>query len=80
MKFNVAMKQFKLNTFILLWVRFVKSREVKAFSTDWKKKRKKEKEFNVGLHSDSYETILFKLGMMIDTTEIYILIQVWDLI
>ena len=31
---------------------------------------------NIGMHSGAYEVVLFKLGLMIDTTEGYILIQV----
>ena len=27
--------------------------------------------FNIGLYSDAYEPIYFKLGMMIDTTKLY---------
>ena len=34
------------------------------------------KNFNVGMHSDVYESIWFKLGMMIDTVVLYILILV----
>ena len=35
------------------------------------------KNINVGLHSDIKEPVWFSLGMMIDTSELYILIQVW---
>ena len=34
------------------------------------------KDFTVGMHSDVYELIWFKLSVMIDTTELYILILV----
>ena len=33
--------------------------------------------FNVGLHSDIYRLISFKLSMMIEMTECYILMAVW---
>ena len=33
--------------------------------------------FHVGLYSDIYRPISFKLGMMIETTKFYILISVW---
>ena len=32
---------------------------------------------NVGLHSDIYRPISFKLGMMVEITGLYILISVW---
>ena len=35
-----------------------------------------EKNFNVGLYSDIYRPISFKLGMMIETTKLYILISI----
>ena len=33
--------------------------------------------FNVGMHSDIYESIWFKLGMLIDTIELCILIIIY---
>ena len=35
-----------------------------------------KKMLEIGLHSEAYEPILFELGAMIDTTELYILIPV----
>ena len=35
------------------------------------------KEFNIGLYLNIYGPIPFKRGMMIETTELYILIPVW---
>ena len=36
-----------------------------------------KKRLNFGLHSDIHKLIFFKLGMLIETTELYILIPVW---
>ena len=36
-----------------------------------------KKNFDIGLHSDIYRPISFKLGMMIETTKLYILISVY---
>ena len=36
-----------------------------------------ENMFKIGLRLDAYKPISFKLGMMIDTTKLYILIPLW---
>ena len=36
-----------------------------------------QKNFNIGWNSDTYRPISFKLGMMIETTKLYIMILVW---
>ena len=36
-----------------------------------------EKNFDVGLHSDIYRLISFNFGIIVVTTELYILIPVW---
>ena len=33
--------------------------------------------FNVGLYSDIYRSVSFRLGMVIETTKVYVLISVW---
>ena len=40
-------------------------------------KKKKKKSVRVGMYSDSHELIPFKLAMMVDTTEPYVLMQIW---
>ena len=71
-KFDLVLKQFKLNIVILFlsemyWI--------------WNKKKSAvlftgSKNFNVGMHSDVYELIWFKFSMIIDTIVLYILILV----
>ena len=58
---KIVLKQFKLNILILYFlVRFNRTREITA----------------VGRHSNVYELVSFKLGMMIDTIVLYISILV----
>ena len=40
---------------------------------------KKKKCFNIGLYSDNYRLVSFKLGMMIETSKLYIFICLDDL-
>ena len=64
------MKQFKLN---VLWQRLSKiywNKGNDSCFTDC------VKDLNVGMHLDVYEWIWFKLGMMIDTIVLYILILI----
>ena len=42
-----------------------------------KTKKIKQKNFNISLYSDIYECVPFKLGLMIETSELYILTSVW---
>ena len=39
--------------------------------------KKQTQTFNVGVYSDTYEAIYFKLGVMIRNTKLYILKSVW---
>ena len=67
LSYSCPLKQFKLNIPRLL--SFMESRKrtyVQAAS----------KNINVGIHLDIYEPSWFKLSMMIDTTELYILMLV----
>ena len=75
-KFDVVMKQFKLNIWGYFWLRFPETRGIPAafcflffFVTA-------SKTFIVGVHLDVYKLIWFKLGMMIDTIVLYVLILV----
>ena len=63
------MKLFKLNI-LRIRVRFIDSRGEMLFY------RLLTKTFSVGMHSDVYEWILFKLGMMIYTIVLYIWILI----
>ena len=77
MKFDVVMSQFKLNILRLL-----------LRKSYWKKRNtfeRKEipaalqtvsKNFNVGMHLDVYEWIWCKLGLMIDTIVVCILLLI----
>ena len=64
---GMVLKQFKLNIPLLIWMRL----PCTYCFTDC------VKNFNVGMHSDIYQWIWFKLGMMIDTIVLYILILVY---
>ena len=51
-------------------MRFNERREITAVLLTVSKK------FSIGIHSDFYESVWFKLGMIVDTIELYILILV----
>ena len=53
-----------------IWVRFNKTREIAVILLT------ALQTFNVGMHSNVYEWIWFRLGMMIDTVQLYIMILV----
>ena len=36
-----------------------------------------KKNFNIGLYSYIYRSISFRLGVMLETTKLYVLISVW---
>ena len=69
-KFDLVLKQFKLNIVILFLSEMY-----------WNKKKTAvlftgSKNFNVGMHSDVYELIWFRFSMITDTIVLYILILV----
>ena len=68
------MKQIKLNILRLPLNKFHGNKGSKCCFTDCIKKP-----FNVGMHSDVYESVCFKLGMVIDTFVLCILIRLVDL-
>ena len=70
MKFDVVLKQFMLNILMLLWLRFNELWETAAVLLTGLK------DFNVGTHLAVYELFWFKLGMMIDTIELDIVMLV----
>ena len=70
MEYEAVMKQFKLNVLRLLLSEIPESREISAVILTI------SNSFDVGIHSDIYEPIGFQLGVMIDTTELYVLILV----
>ena len=73
MKLDMVMNQFKVNVLRLLLNEICQIKEITTvFLTA-------SYNFNVGMHSDSYELIWFKLGVMVVTAECYILILVCDL-
>ena len=72
-KFGMVMKQLKLKFLIPLFNDIFVIREVTEVSLTLLKK-KTNQHFNISLHSDSYKAVWFKLSMMIDTFELYILI------
>ena len=70
MKFDVVMKQFKQTSWDYILVSFIEIREITAVLLTV------SKSFNTGMQSDVYESISFKLCMMIDTIILYILFSV----
>ena len=70
-RFGVVVKQFKLNIMMLLFlVRVIELREITVVLLT------ASNNFYFGRHWDIYELIWFNLGVMIDATELYILIFV----
>ena len=64
--------------FIFTSSHLINVQEQKLCSGDFiQGKKKMEEEISVGLCSDIYRAISYKLSMMIDTTELYCLIPVW---
>ena len=70
MRFDMMLKQFKLNIPILFWVGFSETRQISAVLLT------ASINFNIGMLSDVCGLIWFKHGMMIDTIVVYILILV----
>ena len=67
MKFNVVLMQFKLNIPIsFLGVRFIETMELNAGLLTV------SSSYNVGLNSVVNESTWYKLGMMIDAVDLYI--------
>ena len=64
-------KQFNVNILLLLWNEVMFPRLITAALLTVSKDR------NVGIHPYIYEPVLFKLSIMIDTTEIHILLPMW---
>ena len=65
----MVLEQCKLNILILLLSGINKTWEITVV-------RLTAQKTNVGVHSDVYESIWFKLGMMIDIIKLYILILI----
>ena len=71
MKFDVVLKQFKLNILrLLIWGRVLETREITAVLLT------ASKNFSIGMQSDVYESIWLKLGVMTHAIVLYILILV----
>ena len=62
MNFDVVLKEFKLKILILLLIESYLIKGNNCSFTDCV-----EQKFNVGIHSNTFEPILFKVGLMIDT-------------
>ena len=65
----MVLKQFKLKSQFYVLVRFNDKREIGGSLT-------MSDNFNVDMHSDVYESIWLKLGVMIETIVLYILILI----
>ena len=74
MKFDVVVKQSKLNILRLLLSKSFGNKENNCCFTDCVQKTKSF--LNTVMHSDIYELVLFKHSMMMDTIVLYILILV----
>ena len=72
MKFDLVSKQFKLKILIVFFNEIFQKKGNNCCCTDCFKVNF----FNVGMHLDMFESIWFKLGMMIDFIALYILILV----
>ena len=70
MKFDMVLKQFKLSMLILVLVRFSEAGEATFVLLTV------SKNFIVYMFFDVYKLIWFNLGIMIGTTELYILMLV----
>ena len=64
MQVGMVMKQFKLNILRLHLSEIFESREI---TTDL---QNVSKNFSVGVHSDVYEPVWYKLDILIDTTKL----------
>ena len=71
MKFDVVSKEFKLNT-----LKLSLSEICGVKGNDSCLEFAISNNFSAGMHSDIYALIWFKLGMLIETIELYILVLV----
>ena len=72
MSFGVPLRLVGVINLMLIWSCKLNVQGREPYLYDFVKQN-----FNIGLHSDIYRPVSFKLSMMVETTKLYILIYVW---